>query len=149
GGEAVLRMRARLLQADVWQRQGQTAAASRLLREVEAWASEHDSDVLKARIDRLLARIYYALGDVAACLEHAVLALQRLDADAPARTRSAYLMALAGALNATGSYDAARERYQQAERFAIAGADVPRQLAVLNNEAYSELEAGDPERAWK
>jgi len=75
--------------------------------------------------------------------------VQRLDAGTPAPTRSAYLMALAGALNATGSFDAARERYQQAEEFAIAGGDAQRRLAVLNNLAYSELEAGDAARAWE
>jgi diguanylate cyclase (GGDEF)-like protein len=147
-GEPELRLRARLLQADMWQRQGENAAAARVLREVEAWAVENDSDPLQARVHRLLARIYYALGDTAACLEHAVCAVQRLDAGTPDRMRSAYLMVLAGALNATGSFEAARERYKQAEHFAITGADMPRRLAVLNNLAYSELEAGDTERAW-
>lgn len=148
-GEPVLAMRARLLQADMLQRQGETTTAARLLRDVEGWAGAHGCDPLRARIDRLLARIYYALGDVAACLEHAVLAVQRLDPNTSDRTRAAYLMALAGALNAAGSYDAARERYQQAERFAVTAGDVPRHLAVLNNQAYSELEAGEADRAWE
>ena len=147
-GEVAVRLRARLLQADMWQRQGQAAAAARVLREVKAWATEHGSRPLQARCDRLLARIYYALGDTAACLEYAVSAVQMLDDSTPARTRSLYLMALAGALNATGSFEAARERYQQAEQFAFTGGDVKRRLAVLNNLAYSELEAGDTERAW-
>src|SRR5690349_2827369 len=98
--EPALRMRARLLQADMWQRQGDATTAARLLREVMAWAAEHDCDPVRARVERLLARIYYALGDVAACLEHSIAALQHLEPDTPARTRSAYLMALAGALNA-------------------------------------------------
>lgn len=149
GGEWALRQRARLLQADMWQRQGEATAAARVLREVGAWAVEHSCRPLQARSDRLLARIYYALGDSAACLEHSVSAVQQLDDRTPPRTRSAYLMALAGALNATGSFAAARERYQQAEHFAVTGGDIRRQLAVLNNRAYSELEAGEAELAWK
>ena len=147
-GHSELRLRARLLQADMWQREGQATAVARVLREVNAWTAKHDHRALRARSDRLSARIFYALGDMAACLEHAVSAVQHLEDSAPARTRSAYLMALGGALNATGSFEQARERYQQAERFAVASGDVQRQLAVLNNLAYSELEAGDAERAW-
>ena len=148
-GDSELRLRARLLQADMWQREGQATAVARVLREVNAWTAKHDHRGLRARCDRLSARIFYALGDMVACLEHAVGAVQHLEDSAPARTRSAYLMALGGALNATGSFEQARERYQQAERFAIASGDVQRQLAVLNNLAYSELEAGDAERAWE
>jgi diguanylate cyclase (GGDEF)-like protein len=147
-GDTVLRFRARLLQANMWQRQGKASAAARLLREVKAWATANNCRPLLARSDRLLTRVYYALGDTAACLEHAILAVQQLDDDTPARTRAAHLMALAGALASTGSFEAARERYQQAERFAIAAKDVNRHLAVLNNLAYSELEAGEPQRAW-
>jgi diguanylate cyclase (GGDEF)-like protein len=142
-------LRARLLRADMWQRMGQATEVSRVLWEVNAWAVKHDHRALRARSDRLSARIFYALGDMAACLEYAVSAVQHLEDSAPARTRSAYLMALGGALNAMGSFDEARERYQQAERFAIASGDVQRQLAVLNNLAYSELEAGDAEQAWE
>jgi diguanylate cyclase (GGDEF)-like protein len=148
-GDSALRLRARLLQADMWQREGQATAVASVLREVNAWTAKHDHRGLQARSDRLSARIFYALGDMAACLEHAVSAVQNLENSAPARTRSAYLMALGGALNATGSFEQARERYQQAERFAVVGGDVQRQLAVLNNLAYSELEAGDAERAWE
>ena len=148
-GDSELRLRARLLQADMWQREGHAAAVARVLWEVNAWTAKHDHRGLRARSDRLSARIFYALGDTAACLEHAVSAVQHLEDSAPARTRSAYLMALGGALNATGSFEQARERYQQAERFAVASGDVQRQLAVQNNLAYSELEAGDAERAWE
>ena len=148
-GNAELRLRARLLQADMWQRQGQDAAVARVLREVNAYTAEHDRGALRARSDRLSARIYYTLGDMAACLEYAISAVQHLEDAASARTRAAYLMALAGALNATGSFDKARERYRQAERFAVASGDVQRQLAVLNNRAYSELEAGEAQRAWE
>ncbi|MEV6634935.1 diguanylate cyclase [Actinoplanes sp. NPDC051470] len=148
-GDSELRLRARLLQADMWQREGQATAVASVLWEVNAWTAKHDHRALRARSDRLSARIFYALGDMAACLEHAVSAVQHLEDSAPARTRSAYLMALGGALNATGSFEQARKRYQQAERFAVASGDVQRQLAVLNNLAYSELEAGDAERAWE
>ena len=148
-GDTELFLRARLLQADMWQRMGRAAEVTRVLWEVNAWTAQHDHRGLRARSDRLSARIFYALGDMAACLEHAVSAVQHLEDSAPARTRSAYLMALGGALNAMGSFDEARERYQQAERFATASGDVQRQLAVLNNLAYSELEAGDAERAWE
>jgi two-component system, cell cycle response regulator len=148
-GDSELRLRARLVQADMWQRSGQATAVARVLREVNAWTAKHDHRALRARSDRLSARIFYALGDIAACLEHAVSAVQHLEGSAPARIRSAYLMALGGALNATGSFKEARERYQQAERFAMASGDVQRRLAVLNNLAYSELEAGDAGRAWE
>src|SRR5438034_831536 len=44
--------------------------------------------------------------------------------------------------------DAARERYRQAERTAAAGGPVEMLMMVLNNLAYGEYMAGEPQRAW-
>jgi ATP/maltotriose-dependent transcriptional regulator MalT len=147
-GEEALVMRARLLQADMRQRKGEIAAVARPLWEVNQWAGEHDHRPLLARSHLVLARTFRDLGDLAACLEHSLDSVELLDDTTSPHVRVFYLMKLADALVWTGSYESARERYQQAERFAVASGAVEAQLRVLNNRAYAEYENGSPQRAW-
>jgi diguanylate cyclase (GGDEF)-like protein len=147
GGDALI-LRARLLEADIWGRTGGITDAAKVLWEINKWATAHDHRPLRMRTHRLLARTYFTLGDLPACLDHAVFAMELLDDDAPPVKRAVYLMVLASALSQNGSYDAARDRFQQAERMAVASGDAQRLLTVLNNFACSEYLAGEPQRAW-
>jgi hypothetical protein len=70
-----------------------------------------------------------------------------LDDDIPARTRGLHLMVLADALGTARSFDAARERYAQADRVLLAAGEDRLRLNVLNNLAYTEYEAAEASRA--
>src|SRR5438552_1001210 len=52
------------------------------------------------------------------------------------------------ALATAGAFDDARQHYAQAEQLAVEISNVERQLSVLNNLAYTEYEANEPDRAW-
>ncbi|MGD0863481.1 MAG: diguanylate cyclase [Candidatus Limnocylindrales bacterium] len=147
-GATDLQMRARLVQADMRLRTGQADAAAHLATEVNRWALEHRHSFLLARSHLVLSYIFESAGDSASCLDHALRAVELLDDDTPARTRGNFLVGLADAFSVAGSFDAARQRYREAEQVFLAIGDVERQIAVLNNLAYTEYEAGDPQRAW-
>jgi two-component system cell cycle response regulator len=142
-----LQLRARLVQAAVRGRRGETAECGRILHDVNRWAAEHDHQYLLARSHRHLAAFFRQLGDLPAALEHAVRGVELLDETAPAPIRAYHLATLADALTNTGSFDRARQRYADAERIGEAVGDVQLRLLVLNNLAYMEHEAGDPYRA--
>ncbi|MGX6608213.1 diguanylate cyclase [Micromonosporaceae bacterium Da 78-11] len=147
-GEVVLGYRARLVQADMHRREGEVGAAARTFLAIRLWAEQHDCRPLRARSHFHLALTFHYLGDEAASLEHALNAVEMLDDDAPHGLRIIYLIRLANSLAETGSTEAARERYRQAERIAVDIGDMTRQLLVLNNLAYTELESGNAEPAW-
>lgn len=147
-GATEMRMRARLVQADMRLRTGQAAAAAHLATEVNRWAREHDASFLLARSHLILSSVFESVGDSASCLDHALRALELLGEDAPPRTRGNFLLRLADALSMAGSFDAARQRYREAEQVFVSIGDVERQINVLNNLAYAEYEAGDAQRAW-
>jgi diguanylate cyclase (GGDEF)-like protein len=147
-GEAVLEMRARLVQADMSQRDGEVGLAARTFMEIHRWAEDHRSTPLRARCHFHLALTHHYLGDLAASLEHAIASVELLDDAAPLGLRIIHLVRLANSLAESGSVDEGRERYLQAERLAVAAGDLTRQLLVLNNLAYTEYEAGEPHEAW-
>lgn len=147
-GEVPLRLRARLVGANARRRTGDIAAAARICWDVNAWASEHAHGPLLARSHQLLSAIYDNLGDTAAGLEHAVYALEFLDDSTPPRARAVFLVKLADDLAMSGSVEAARERYRQAEQVAVASGDVEMRTVVLNNFAYADYLAGDVPGAW-
>jgi len=147
-GDVELLLRARLVRADVWLRKGQTLAATPIVLEVHAWATEHDRRPVLARSHLMLSRTHRVLGDPAAGLEHAVFAVESLDDHTSARRRVSYLTTLGDALSYTGSFDAAAERYAQAERLAAAIGDTERQVLVLNNLAYYACTAGQEQVAF-
>lgn len=141
-------MRARLVQADVWERRGDLAHAAKMMWQVNQWAVDHDSSSVRARSHLLLARAHRSLGDIAAALDHMVCALEHLDESEPAEVKATYLVKLADVLNQAGNLQAAAERYQQAERLAISTGDPERHIVVLNNYAYSNYVSGEPQQAW-
>ena len=142
-GETVLQLRARLIQADMAQRNGDRSGAAQAFLEVHRRAKELGCPALLARSHFHLVLTYNYLGDHAASLENAISAVELLEEDAAPELRLTYLVRLANSLGDVGSIDAARERYLQAEQLAVAIGDLTRRLLVLNNRAYTEFEAGE------
>ncbi|MEV6342732.1 diguanylate cyclase [Actinoplanes sp. NPDC051851] len=147
-GDDVSRMRARLIQADVAERTGSLKAAAEAMWLINEWAQAHGIRYLIARSHLLLGRTYRNLGDVAALLEHAVAAVEALEDSVPPRRRLPYVVKYADALTETGSIEAARERYRQAEALARHSSDIRDTIMVLNNHAYAEYLADEPQQAW-
>lgn len=148
-GSPHLQQRARLVQADMLQRIGQMTTAARMVTDVNRWAAIHGPTALLARSHLVLSTIFESVGDPASCLDHALRAVELLDDTTDERTRGNYLLRLADALSVAGSFDAARHRYIEAEAVFVAIGDVERQLGVLNNLAYSQVEAGQVRAAWE
>ena len=144
---------------------GDTEDGARIMREVKGWAEEHDEKALLAPSHRRLSALFRRVGDPALMLEHAVAAVELLDPDADARRarrppdragrrarRERFLRRLDPSLpgGRRSSPTACGDRYLQ--------------LAVLNNLAYTQYEAGlageavatveqlqpsTPRRAWR
>ena len=142
-GDEELVVRARLVQANMWMRRGDIAAAARRMREIDQWADEHDRSMIRARAQLLLTSVHHLLGDPATSLEHAIRAVEYLDADATPHAVVWHRVKLADALAEAGSMAAARTRYEQAEQLAVAHGAHRLHMAVLNNRAYSEYTAGE------
>jgi diguanylate cyclase (GGDEF)-like protein len=147
-GDIVLEMRARLVQADMSQRNTEVGPAARTFLEIHRWAERNHCTPLRARCHFHLALTYHYLGDMAASLEHSIASVELLDDTTPPGLRVIHLVRLANSLAEAGSVDAARERYLQAERLAVTTGDLTRQLLVLNNLAYTEYEVDEPHKAW-
>ncbi|RAK35566.1 diguanylate cyclase (GGDEF)-like protein [Actinoplanes lutulentus] len=147
-GEHALHLWARLLEANMLRRTGDLATAAAICTTVNTWAQQTRHRPLLARSHQQLSIVHDNLGDVAAGLEHAVRAVEALDDDASPRAQGAILLRLADVLATDGSIEAARTRYEHAERVAAGNNDVELRLVVLNNLAYAEHLAGDGERAW-
>ena len=146
-GELDLQMRARLVQADMLERTGRVTAAARLATEVNWWARQHGPQPLLARSHLILSSIFETVGDAESCLDHALRAVELLGEATPMRSRGNFLVRLGDAYAVAGAFDAARERYDEADRLFAAIGDPERRLNVLNNLAYAEYEAGDAQRA--
>ncbi len=138
-----LEMRARLVQADMLQRTGRVTEAGAIATEVNRWARQHGPQALLARSHLVLSSVLEGIGDAAACLDHALRAVDLVDDEGSPRTRANFLTRLADALAMAGSFDAARQRYREAQSIFVAIGDVERQLNVLNNLAYGESESGN------
>lgn len=147
-GATDLQMRGRLVEADMRLRCGGATEAARLAIEVNQWAHEHGPASLLARSHLVLSSIFESVGDPASCLDHALRALELLDDETSLRDRGNFLVRLADALSVAGSFDAARERYREAEQIFVVIGDTERRVSVLNNLAYTEYEAGEPGRAF-
>jgi len=129
------------------QRSGRITAGARLATEVNWWARQHGPKSLLARSHLVLSSILDSVGNSASGLDHALRAVELLDDLTPLRTRGNFLVRLADAYAAVGSFDVAREHYGEAVRLFMALGDLERRLNVLNNLAYTEYEAGDAQRA--
>ncbi len=128
-------------------RLGDTEDGGRIMREVRVWADARGEQALLALSHRRLSMLFRRVGDPALMLEHAVTALDLLADDASAAVRADYLLGLADALGASGSFDESVARYRQAAALAKTCGDRYLQLAVLNNLAYTLYEAGRTDEA--
>ncbi|MEU7903370.1 GGDEF domain-containing protein [Actinoplanes sp. NPDC049118] len=146
-GETVLLWRTRLLRATLHEYRGDLAASARILSDVLDWAGVHGCRQLQASAHRVMARIHRAMGDMGASLDHCLQCVNALDDTTPLSIRIANLIKLADAFARTGSAEAARERYEEADRLAVGTGNVYRQIMALNNYAYAEYEEGNGERA--
>src|SRR5262245_45091298 len=86
-GDEELAMRACLLQGNISARKGYPARALGTVRSVIRWAADHDCRPFLAESYRLLSWIYFDLGDMSACLDHAVSAVEASGRDVPAHIR--------------------------------------------------------------
>jgi diguanylate cyclase (GGDEF)-like protein len=128
-------------------RLGDTEDGGRILREVRVWADARGEQALLAQCHRRLSMLFRRVGDPALMLEHAVIALDLLDDDTSPAVRADYLLGLADALGASGSFDESIARYREAAVLGESCGDRWVQLAVLNNLAYTLYEAGRGEEA--
>lgn len=147
GCDPVLRQRVRLVRADGQARQGQPETSVLVMREINAWAIEHDEPWLRARSHRLLSARFRRAGDGALALEHGVAAVELLPADARATVRADHLLALADALGEVCSFEQSLRRYEEAGQIAQASGNISQWMHVLNNVAYTHFQADNPEEA--
>ncbi len=126
---------------------GDTEDGARIMREVKSWAEQHGDDTLLAVSHRRLSALFRRVGDPALMLEHAVNAVDLLHEDADDVLRADHLLALADALGASGDYDDSIRRYHEATALVDGSGDRWLQLAVLNNLAYTQYEAGQAAEA--
>jgi two-component system cell cycle response regulator len=141
-----LHQRTRVIEADMLGRQGDLSAAGRILHGVQAWSAAHQHPHLLTLSHWQLTILFGQLGDATSMLEHAVRAMESVTAmgpDASLMLRTRCTMALADAYGDAGDFAAARDRYAEAERLAVALPEVQARLIILNNLAYTECEAGE------
>ncbi|BEL06724.1 hypothetical protein Q0Z83_049150 [Actinoplanes sichuanensis] len=126
-------------------RQGDLAAAGRIVHDVHAWAVERRHAHLLALSHWHLASLFAQLGDATSQLQHAVGAMESVNAmPAPSvMLRLRCTMALADAYGDSGDFASARERYAESERLAVEVDDIRAHTTILNNLAYTEHQAGD------
>lgn len=121
---------------------GETEDGARVMREVKTWAEEHGEDALLAICHRRMSALFRRIGDPALMLEHAVTAVELLDAGASDVVRADHLLGLADALGASGSFADSIQRYEEAAKLADRCGDRYLRLTALNNLAYTQYEAG-------
>ncbi|OLB67199.1 MAG: hypothetical protein AUI10_00680 [Actinobacteria bacterium 13_2_20CM_2_72_6] len=146
-GALAVELRAQLVLADIRDRRGEIPAAARMVRRIFGQAVELGDRPLLARVHRIMGRVRYELGDRAGWLEETAQAVACLDDDASSVTRGNILTDLANALAVNGDIEGARLRYHAADLAYLAAGRAMNRLTVLNNLAYSEHLAGEPERA--
>lgn len=136
-----VRLRARLVGADMARCRGEHAEAGRSAQAISRWAVENERPFLRARSAYVLASIFQELGDSATALEHAIEAVDLLDDDAPAELRIDHSLRLADTLGQHGDASASL-RYADVLALTHERGDARRELVVLNNWAYIETLLG-------
>jgi two-component system, cell cycle response regulator len=121
---------------------GETEDGARIMREVKDWAEKREEHALLACTHRRLSSLFRRVGDPVLMLEHAVTAVNLAGDDVDEHVRADYLLGLADALGAGGSYEESIARYQEAFTLADRCGDRFLRLTVLNNLAFTQYEAG-------
>jgi diguanylate cyclase (GGDEF)-like protein len=147
GCDPVLRQRVRLVRADGQARLGQPETSVLVMREINAWAVEHDEAWLRARSHRLLSARYRRAGDSGLALEHAIAAL-----DVPLPTREQWTMPTTCSDSPMPSATSGRSskslrRYGEAQALAQSAGNIALWMHVLNNIAYTQYEARNADEA--
>ena len=142
-GHEDVSMRARLLRANVFVREGRSERGGRWAHQVLAWAQEHDDAFLLARAHRVLSIFYRQVGDLSEGLTHGVQCYSHLTDDEPLTVRARHLMTLAVALDESGSVAEGMRRFREALAIATEVGDVELTLNILNNMAYTAFENDD------
>ncbi|GAB2675002.1 GGDEF domain-containing protein [Thalassiella azotivora] len=143
-GAVDLVMRARLLHANTLARRGRTAAAARIARDVNRWATEAADGYVLARSHGQLALVMRALGDFGLSMEHAVHAVENTPPDAPRAVHVDHRLLLAIALARTGDFANAERRLVELAAELVQEGDETTLVSVLNNLAYmSHLDGQD------
>ncbi len=125
--------------ADAEQRRGDAAGAAALV--TRARESGQLTGEALVRACWVLSRVFTDLGDRPTALEHGLDAVAASDERVPRRLRTRVLIKVADLLDELGAADDARSWYARAED--LAAGDAQLHLLVVNNRAYSALEAGD------
>ena len=138
-----LRMRARLVLADVAIRSGDTAQAGRICRDVLRWTTANPHAYVLARVHSQLAVFHSHVGNLADALSHAVYCVSHTADDVHPGIRARHLTVLAMTLDENGSTDEGRRRFADALDLATLAGDNEMILRILNNMAYTAYENGD------
>ena len=131
-----------LVKALAHARSGAAEEGARIMREVKYWAEDQQDDALLSLCHRRLSTLFRRVGDSALMLEHAVAAVELLSDDVADSTRADMLLGLGDALGSDGSYEESILLYEEAAALAAGCQDHHLLVAVLNNLAYTQYEAG-------
>jgi two-component system, cell cycle response regulator len=143
-----VRLRARLVGADMLRCRGNHAQAGRIAQDIRRWATENEHPYLRARSAFVLAAVLQELGDLATALELAVDAVDLLDEAASPELRIDHSLRLADCLGQQGD-SSASQRYADVLALTQELGDADRELLVLNNWAYCETLLGRFEEALR
>jgi len=144
GGDGDVATHARVVEADALHRLGDVAGAARIVTAVRESGPDLSAEH-RVRTGWILMRVCSNIGDSAAALDHAVETARWLGDDVPPRLRTQFTIKYGDVLDAVGDVEAARERYEEAERLAVGDPEL--HLRAVNNRAYTELSAGETELA--
>jgi two-component system cell cycle response regulator len=142
-GDEALAMRARLLRSAALVREGESEQGGRWAHQVLAWSQQHGNPFLLSRAHRMLSIFYRQIGDLSECLTHAVQSVANLADDEPPAVRARHLLALAVALDESGSTDEGDRRFREALALANVEGDLELTLNILNNMAFTAFENDD------
>ncbi|GAA2889957.1 hypothetical protein Acy02nite_32650 [Actinoplanes cyaneus] len=149
-GATDLELRAQLLRADIVGRRGDVITSGQICRQVNAWATDHEHQLLLVLSHLRLSPYFGQLGDYPTALEHALGALEALsrmgDAASP-YLRWRCVMALADALADVEDIEGARQRYAEAGKLSVTLGDIRARIRVFNNLAFTEHDVGDSAQA--
>lgn len=146
-GASALTRRLEVQVASIMTRRGDPRQGAGAVQRILDWAELNGDRTLQSRCHEVLGSIFELVGDRVLALEHAVATNDLLDDSEGPLMRAAARLTLADALGSAGSFDESRRRYQEALRLVIDDQETGIRYTVLNNLAYTEYLAHNPEAA--